>query len=105
MKHYRDRIGDIYMDVTDKATMMWIGVGLELFMVWQHGGRIHAIPIQSYEELTHAIDTERKVCIKIGTTDQLATLVNVNPENFERADKIIHDGYVYVRYNDLVDLH
>ena len=83
------------MDVTKKAYKILEEDLFDLHAVWQKEGRTYKIPIHDKDDIDIAIQYGKYICIEVGQTCQC------NQDIWADADKIIHDGYVYVRYSDI----
>lgn len=94
-KFFKAMDGLLYMDVTEKALKIFDSNLFELFAVWQKGETIYKIPVLDREELDVAISYGKYLCIEVGPQ------CHCNPDRWSDADKIIHEGYVYVKYSDI----
>ena len=93
----------VYMDVHDKANALWECGVLDLFVVWEKGSRVFKLPILSKNELDFVLKQEgRVVCIELGSIDQMTQLFHPKIEKLSNADTITHDGFLYVRCNDIL---
>jgi hypothetical protein len=96
--------GMLYMNVTPHAYELWRGKTLDLFVVWEKGATVYKLPILEEVELTYALTQEGKhICIEIGSAEQLSDLLKIKSFKWEKADTITHEGFLYVKYNDLLD--
>jgi|APGre2960657468_1045069.scaffolds.fasta_scaffold109918_2 hypothetical protein len=98
--------GFVWLEVTDKARKIYESQAFELFHVWRVDGKVFRIPIGSVDDLNDALDTsfptseQHSICIEVGDdTGQKIDFVTL--ESWDEADKIQHNGYIYVRYADL----
>lgn len=88
----------MYLNVTPHALELWRSKTLELFVLWEKGQTTYKLPIHSEEELTFAMGQEGKyICIEIGKLD-----VKPKKIDLDKVDAITHDGYLYVRFNDIL---
>lgn len=93
--------GNCYIDVSDKAVALYETSALSLYQVYMDGDTVQMVaPIWTSEELYDALDKNVLICIEI---DRVQPEENtcVEMTSWEKADKIQHDGYVYVRSADL----
>ncbi len=96
--------GMLYMNVTPHAFELWRSKTFDLFVLWEKGSTVYKIPILEEVELTYAMTQEGKyICIEIGSAEQLSDLLKIKSFKWEKADTIIHEGFVYIKYNDLLD--
>lgn len=97
MKKFLKSMDDmLYMNVTDKAQALF-GI-FDLFVLWEKGDTTYRLPVTSGDELRFALtQPEKFICIEIGNVPPARKL------NWERADTITHNGYIYVKYNDLFE--
>lgn len=99
--------GFIWLDVTDKAKKIFDSGAFELFHVWKTDGKTFRIPIETELDLEYALSypfpaTEHhSVCIEVGDNQDGKKIDFVTLDSFSAADKINHNGYIYVRYADL----
>jgi hypothetical protein len=94
-KFFKTLDGIQYMDVTPKAYKIFDEKLFDLHAVWQKEDKTYKIPIQDKEDIDIAIQYGKYVCIEIGKTCQCGH------DRWADADKITHNGYVYVRYSDI----
>ena len=93
--------GKIYLNVTDKATALFHTHAFDMYAVWEKSGTTFRIPIMEKQELDYALQNEKSVCIEVADIEDLINLIPMKPEKWEQADKVLHDGYIYIRYADL----
>lgn len=97
--------GFVWLDVTDKAKRVFDSRCFELFHVWKSGDKTFRMPIETEEELKCALDTsfptseQHSICIEVGDGNKKLDFVVL--ESWDNADKIQHNGFIYVRYADL----
>lgn len=103
----RSREGFVWLEVTDKAKKIFDSQAFELFHVWRYDGKTFRIPIADETELKYALETpfpaneHHSVCIEVGDDSENKKLDFVTLASWEEADKIQHNGFIYVRYADL----
>jgi hypothetical protein len=103
-KIFKSVDGMLYMDVTPQAQELWQSHSFELFVVWEKSTTTYKLPITTDDELTYALSQEGKhICIEIGSADDLSSILSMKSFKWDRADTITHNGFVYVKYNDLLD--
>jgi hypothetical protein len=94
--------GAIYMDVTDQQVdipeKLCDG---RLFTEFRKEGYSEMIPIIEKEDMDRAMEAKQRIAIYVGSVPDHGVINNVTIESWERADKIQHQGFVYVRYSDL----
>lgn len=102
-KYFKTGDDYIYMDVTNHAPELWQSKSIELFVLWEKESTTYRMPIMSDEELTFALNQDGKfICIEIGTAEDLSGMFEQRREKLNNANTITHDGYVYVRCNDIL---
>lgn len=91
----------LYLDVTKNAQPLF-GI-LDLFVLWKKGDTTHKLPITSSEELRFALAQEGKqVCIEVASREEIAQVITRAAINWSSVDTITHNGFIYVKYNDLL---
>lgn len=93
--------GKIYLNVTDKASELFNSNAFDMYAVWEKLGTTLRIPILETQELEYALQNDKAVCIEIADIEDLINLIPMRPEKWDHADKVLHDGYIYIRYADL----
>ena len=99
--------GFVWLDVTDRAEKIFSSQAFELFHVWKKEEKTFRMPILDYAELRYALDTsfptseQHSICIEVGDEHENKKLDFVTKESWELADKLQHNGFIYVRYDDL----
>lgn len=93
--------GKVYLNVTDKADALFATHAFNMFAVWEKGESTLRIPIIDKHELQFALENDKAVCIEIASLEDLINLLPMKPEKWESADKVLHNGYIYIRYADL----
>ena len=92
----------LYLNVTEYADRLWQHV--DLFVLWEKGTTTYRLTITDKDELSFALgQPDKAVCIELGRMDELSHLFNTNNLKWEKADTLTHNGYIYVKYNDLFD--
>lgn len=94
-KFFKTLDGMQCMDVSSKAYKILDEKLFDLFAVWQKDDKTYKIPIQDKEDINIALQYGKYICIEIGHACQC------NHDRWANADKITHNGYVYVRYSDI----
>lgn len=87
--------GMLYMDVSKKAYKIFDAEIFDLFILWEKEGKTFRIPLLERDEIKIAFDYHKSVCIEV--PHQCTSSVDM----WANADKILHDGYIYVRYSDI----
>jgi hypothetical protein len=97
--------GYVWIDVSDKAQEIFDSNLFELQAVWLLEGEedvLMRIPIESNYELNYALTSNKKVCIYAGRLLDSISLGFITQDSWTAADKISHEGNIYVRFKDLV---
>lgn len=94
--------GFIWMDVTDMALNVFESGLFVLHGVWQEGEATRYERIIELDDLKHAINKERRICIFVSKQSETQSLGPVTPESWNSADKITHEGHIYVRFKDIL---
>lgn len=99
-KHFKSIDNKIYLDITPHAEKLFNV--LDLFMVWKKKGKTYRLPIFTDKELTYALKTEHMhVCIEVGKVEELSYLIAKPLTNLDKMNTITHEGFIYVKYNDI----
>jgi len=99
--------GFVWLDVTDRAQKIFNSQCFELFHVWKKEEKTFRMPIADETDLKYALETpfpaseQHSICIEVGDGHENKKLDFVTLESWDNADKIQHNGYIYVRYADL----
>ena len=94
-KFFKAMDGMLYMDVSSKAFKIFDANIFDLFILWEKGERTFKIPLMERDEIQVAFDFGKSVCIEVCPT------CSCGVDKWSDADKIIHNGFVYVRYSDI----
>jgi len=94
-KFFKSSDGLMYMDVSAKAFAIYDTKIFDLYAVWQKEDNVYRIPITERDDIQVALDYHKFICIEVPYKCQC------NVDKWADADKIIHDGYIYVRYSDI----
>lgn len=100
-KIIQSKEGFIWLDVTEDANKIFFCNLFNLFLVWEKDGNTFRVPIEDEIDLDYAIEIGGRICIEIGNSSGSDKIEFVTRDSWNSADKITHNGYVYVRYNDL----
>ena len=101
-KFFKTLDGILYKNVTPHAHELFHH--MELFVLWEKGDTTYRLPIDSLQELKYAIGQQGKyICIEVGTLEELSKFVSMKSFKWDKADTITHEGFIYVKYNDLLD--
>jgi hypothetical protein len=98
----------IWLNVTDKAEQVFKSGAFKLFHVWRVDGTTHRAPINTEYDLRVVLDIvgdikhSNSICIDITENVDAGSVEFVTLPSWEAADKIQHNGYIYVRYTDLL---
>lgn len=90
-----------WMDVTDMAKEVFNSGLFRIYEFYENGDTIVRIPIMSPEHLLMVLNADRSVVIKVGQGRPIQTEETITKESWNLADKISHNGFIYVRYTDL----
>lgn len=93
--------GMTWMDVTDKAKEVFNAGLFRLYEFYENGETTVRIPIESHEHLNMVLNADRSVVIKVGQGRPIQSEETITKESWNLADKISHNGFIYVRYTDL----
>lgn len=94
-KSFKTTDGLTFMDVSDKAFAIFDYKLFDLHAVWQKGDTTYRIPITERDDIQVALDYHKFICIEV------PSLCQCNVDKWSDADKILHNGYIYVRYSDI----
>jgi len=103
----KSREGFVWLEVTEKARRIFNSQTFELYHVWRYDGKTFRMPIEDEKDLDYALDTsfptteQHSICIEVGDDGEGKKLDFITLDSWEEADKIQHNGYIYVRYADL----
>jgi hypothetical protein len=104
-KLIKSQDGYLWMDITDKAQAVFETGLFNLQAVWSKENEedvLMRMPIDGQEELNIALQLGRSICIYAGRVSESISLGFVTQDSWTAADKISHDGNIYVRFKDLV---
>lgn len=104
-KLIKSQDGYLWMDVTEKAQSVFDTGLFNLQAVWSKENEedvLMRMPIESQEELNIVLQTGKSVCIYVGRVSESISLGFVTQDSWTAADKISHEGNIYVRFKDLV---
>jgi len=93
--------GTVWMDVTEKAKEVYASGLFQLYQFVEDGDMMVRIPIEQHSDIIKTLEQGMMVVIKVGKNPKLGQHDLITVESWSTADKIMHDGYIYVRYNDL----
>jgi hypothetical protein len=91
--------GEVFVEVTDKAKEVFNSGLFDLYEVWEKDGVTHKYILTTASDLLRACDTNHAICINGGRLDEDRLLIT--RVSWDMADKITHDGFIYVRYSDI----
>lgn len=101
-KYFKSLDNKIYLDVTDQAKKLF--GALDLFIVWTKENKTHNLPIVSLRDLAYGLkNNNMHVCIEVGTEDALLCIIQRHLPNLDKMNTITHEGFVYVKYNDILN--
>lgn len=83
------------MDVSKKAYEIFDANLFDLYVVWEKGDKTYKLPVTERTDIDFALQFKKFVCINTGPACQC------DIDRWSDADKIIHNGYLYVRYSDI----
>lgn len=104
-KLIKSQDGHLWIDVTDKAQAVLDAGIFNLQAVWAKENEEDVLmraPIEGQEGLNHALNTNKSICIYAGRVSESISLGFVTQDSWTAADKITHEGNIYVRFKDLV---
>ena len=104
-KLIKSQDGYLWMDVTEKAQSVFDTGLFNLQAVWSKENEedvLMRMPIESQEELNIVLQSQKSVCIYVGRVSESISLGFVTQDSWTAADKISHEGNIYVRFKDLV---
>lgn len=90
----------IFYDVTDKSLEL-IGI-LPLYELWEDDFNKYYTPLEYDYEVQRALTMNHKVCMAIGTLDNDRVIIRNGINSWMDCKKIVHEGFVYVKFNDLL---
>jgi hypothetical protein len=96
--------GYIWMNVSDKAQEVFDSKLFQLQEVWfrEEDNKVMRIPIDTQDDLHRAVATiGRFICIYMGRIEDSISVGFVTQDSWSAADKITHEGFTYVKFNDL----
>ena len=94
--------GVLWLEVTEKAEALLKAGVFDLYVVTiLENGDTRRLPVLDESDLDFAERNNGKICIEIGRYEAEKSLGHVTLDSWDNADKIQHNGYIYVRYNDL----
>ena len=98
----------VWLDVTEKAKQVFESGAFKLYHVWRIDGMTRRAPINTEYDLRVVLDRiggialSHSICIDITEHVENGKAEFVTLPSWESADKIQHNGYIYVRYSDLL---
>ena len=92
--------GMLWLDVTDKAEKLFKADLFQLFLVWKVEEKTLRIPIDDEDDLKFALKSEGIICLIV--EGDVSDITDITKDSWEKADKISHNGFIYVRYSDLI---
>ena len=94
-KFYKTIDGIHYMDVSEKAFAIFDCKLFDLYAIWEKDNEINRIPITKRGDIQVAFDYHQTICIEVPYN------CSCHAERWAEADKIVHNGFIYVRYSDI----
>lgn len=91
--------GEVFIEVTDKAKEVFASGLFTMYEVWEKDGVTHKYMLTNMIDLQRACDTNHAICIGGGMLNGDRLLIT--RVSWDMADKITHDGFIYVRYSDI----
>lgn len=91
--------GDVFIEVTEKAKEVFATNLFDMYEVWEKDGITHKYLLTNMVDLNRACDTEHAICVGGGKLSDDRLLITT--VSWDMADKITHDGFIYVRYSDI----
>lgn len=97
----RSKSGSIWMDVTDRAKELFNSGVLDLYEFYETKDTTIHTPIRQSDRLLQVLDSDSRVCLFVGMGTHPSIIEEVTVESWQMADKISHNGFIYVKYSDL----
>lgn len=91
--------GEVFMDVTKDADNVRKADLFTLYEVWEKDGKVHKYMITDINDFRRAVSTKHAICVLVGSLKDKRTVITQS--SWEGADKIMHEGFIYVKYSDL----
>ena len=104
-KLIKSQDGYVWIDVTDKAQSVFDTGLFNLQAVWSKENEEDVLmrtPVDTQTELNLFLQQGKHICIYGGRVSDSISLGFVTQDSWTAADKITHEGNVYVRFKDLV---
>ncbi|QGH72889.1 MAG: hypothetical protein [Podoviridae sp. ctrTa16] len=101
-KLIKSKEGFVWLDVTEKALNVFESKLFELYGLSEFSDKIICHKITSIEDLKSASDNSHKICVPIGNIDDAKPSGVLVSTNWIGADKITHEGHVYIRAKDIL---
>lgn len=91
--------GRIWMDVTQESYAL--PRVFTLHYLFEKQNYTECLPVRDLEHHNQILKDKGTITIYVGELPNMNTIDHVTAESWEQADKIQHDGFIYVRYSDL----
>lgn len=91
--------GFIWYDITEKSYRILESGVFPLYAVWKRDGNTFRVRVIHVEELDYFVSIGTPICIELSNESDKLDFVTL--DSWNNADKINHEGYIYVRYADL----
>lgn len=94
--------GYVWMDVTEKALNVWETGIFEMHDLISIGNNVITSKIHNIEELSRASQLGHSICIPVGKLSESNSVGFLVSTTWDTADKITHEGHVYIRAKDIL---
>lgn len=91
--------GEVFMEVTHMADQVRKADLFTLYEVWEKNGEVHKHLLTDCADFERAKSTNHAICVDVGSLRDRNALITQS--SWEGADKIMHEGFIYVKYSDL----
>jgi hypothetical protein len=100
-KIFKTSDGRIYMNVTEKAEKLFSTHMFDLYVVWEKEDKTFRLPVTDRQDIAVAMEYNKSIAIEIASIQDVIDLIPMRPDKWEKADKLLHNGFIYIRYDDL----
>lgn len=100
-KLIKSQDGYVWIDVTDKAQAVFDTGLFCLQSVSPKEEAVIRIPIDTQDDLNYALKHSKHICVYAGRISDSISLGSVTQDSWTAADKITHEGNIYIRFKDL----
>jgi hypothetical protein len=100
-KIFKTSDGRIYLSITQKAEQLFEVGMFDMYAVWEKGDNVFRLPILEKEDIDIAHKYDKSICIEIASVQDIIDIIPMKPDKWDKADKVLHNGFIYIRYDDL----